>query len=90
MKLDKSSFIVAISDHSSCDFNAKKWQLNADLHILNKTCYCIQLSTQDSINDTFNYDLEFTLSQQWKQELIILIKYLKLIKKSENMNFDKF
>ena len=63
MKLDEFSFIAAISDCSFHDFNAKKQQLNANLHILNKICCCIQFSTQDSINNTLNYDLEFTFSQ---------------------------
>ena len=52
------------------------------------TCFT-QLSIQDLIDDIFNYDFKFTLSQQWKQELIISMKHLKLIKKSKNMNLDK-
>ena len=89
MKLDESLLIAATDDHSSCDFNVKKQQLNADSHILSKTYCCTQFSIQDSIDDTLNYDFRFTLSQQWRQELIISMKHLKLIKKSENMNLDK-
>ena len=89
MKLDKSSLIAVINNCLLCDFNAKKQQLNADSHILNKTHHHTQLLIQDSINDTFNYDSEFTLSQQWRQELITSMKHLKLIKKSENMNLDE-
>ena len=45
MKLDKFSLIIAISDHSFCNFNAKKQQLNADSHTSSKTCHHNQLST---------------------------------------------
>ena len=64
MKLDKSLFIAATDDYLSHNFNAKKQQLNADLHTLSKTCHHTQLSIQDSIDDTLNYDPGFTFSQQ--------------------------
>ena len=64
MKFDKSSLIAAIDDHLFHNFNAKKQQLNADSHILNKTCHHTQLSIQDLIDDILNYNFRFTLSQQ--------------------------
>ena len=64
IKLDKFSFIAAISNHLFCDFNAKKQQLNADSHTSSKTYHHIQLSTQNLIDDIFNYDFRFIFLQQ--------------------------